>query len=181
MVTYLDTAQGTAGTTAGDLIQGSAFSYFPANGAEVPFFLCVANNLISGQAAGQTVTFRVISQSGDSYLTVGYGQTNTVHTKGYTVQTVSLPASPNADVRVVVDTSLQRLMVQTVTATATISGTIKTDFGQSTAPAAIVSNTLQVANATENISGTQMIVASIQDPPQVAVTGGKAVPVKTET
>ena len=67
-----------------------------------------------------------------------------------------------------------------VAVTATIPNTVKTDFGQSTAPASIVAATGTSAATVMSISGTPMIVASIQDPPQETDSRpGKSLPVKT--
>jgi hypothetical protein len=79
---------------------------------------------------------------------------------------------------------------------ATITGTVKTDFGQSAAPGDLVVNTGDtaisaaaidtatgtVASAIETIGGQPMMVTSQQDPAQVTpASGPKSVPVKVYT
>ena len=72
--------------------------------------------------------------------------------------------------------------------TVSVGNVVETDFGQSTDPASIVAAGSSTAGATgalatalQTVSGTPMLAVSLQDPTQVAVSGGKASPVKVET
>lgn len=100
MVTYLDTQSGGVNN---DLTQGGTFEW-PLN-LSTEFWLNVANNLIPGQATGQAVTFKIQDIRGSQSVTVQYGHSISRKVRGHLVSTVppTLPASPNADLHIILD------------------------------------------------------------------------------
>jgi hypothetical protein len=72
-----------------------------------------------------------------------------------------------------------------VTGTVGISGTVDTNLteisGVAQHGADIVTPIQAIGGTVQTIGGTPMLAMSAQDPPQVTVTAGKAIPVKTET
>lgn len=115
MVTYVDTQ---AGGTNNDLVQGGSFEWALNLGTQ--FWLNVANNLITGQQTGQTVTFKIQDIRGSETVTVRYGETKSVPCTGHLVTTAppTLPASPPADLWIVIDDQEVPLSVTTVEASA---------------------------------------------------------------
>lgn len=177
MTTYYDSQM------AGDLVQGGVFTFQPGGGQEIEFWVNIVSNLFSAQATGQTAMFRILSKGhGDTIVSVGYGQAANRKVWGYSVILMgSLANTPDADLRILLTDEKVELTPQVLPGTVAVVGTVDTDFGQSAVPGELEAATALSASAVSNIGGTPMIVASIQDPPQVSVSGGKAVPTKVES
>jgi hypothetical protein len=111
MVTYVDTQSGGVNN---DLTEGGTFEWSLNLGTK--FWLNAANNLIRGQLTGQSVTFKIQDIRGSETVTVAYGQSVSRQVVGHLVTTVppTLPASPNADIQIVLSDQETDLAVNTV-------------------------------------------------------------------
>jgi hypothetical protein len=137
MSVYKDTS---AAGSPGPLTASGQVFYF---GNEEKFYLAVASNLISGQASGDSVMFSIFSRkNGRTDVQVDYGTTNTTFATQYSGYLIiaTVPAGASVSCRVVVSSEPFPLTVQTVSAAtgtvvvSSITGTVKTDVGQGTAP-----------------------------------------------
>lgn len=115
---YLDTSQtGKPVTASGQVLN---------LGAEVPFYISVASNLIAGQSSGPSVQFTIYSQKGESKFNVDYGTVNAnwqALQSGYRIE-ATVPAGASVSCRVVVRSIPTPITVVTV-------GTVTTGGEQS--------------------------------------------------
>jgi hypothetical protein len=144
-------------------------------------WLSVSVDTVAGQATGTGITVRITGFKVHQIYQVAYG-----------APALTIPFTGNL-IKVTGTGAVIELLASTehvVTSpvvltpgTVAVSGTVDTDFGQSSIPNDLANNTGAVAGLVYSPGAPPALALAVgvTDPPQVAVTGGKAVPVKTET
>ncbi|MCI4357353.1 MAG: hypothetical protein L3K18_09530 [Thermoplasmata archaeon] len=142
-------------------------------------WLSVVVDTVAGQGSGTGITVLISGFKVRQTFQVNYG-----------APALTIPFSANrikvtgtgAVIELLIDTDHVVVAPVVLTpGTVLVGGTVNTDFGQSSAPASLVASADTSASIVQSISGVPMAAVSAQDPPQLPVTGGKAIPVKTVT